>query len=252
MREPLLSDQSRQREAPAFYALRSGGWRDYVTLLHLPYTSWHLSYVCFGWAVVPGSHLDRLVALLVAFFLAVGVGAHALDELNGRPLRTSIPDKVLVAAAVIAIAFSITIGIEGARHTTLLLVPFVAVGAFIVLAYNLEWFGGVFHSDRWFAIAWGAFPSFTASYAGALRVTIPAVLTAISCYALSVAQRSLSTPVRDLRRRTASVSGSIRRTDGSILSIDASLLRHAPERALRAISLALPLAATAAVFARIR
>ena len=36
---------------PAFYALAPGGWRDYVTLLHLPYTAWHLSYVAIGAAL---------------------------------------------------------------------------------------------------------------------------------------------------------------------------------------------------------
>ena len=73
---------------PAFYALRRGGWRDWVTLLHPPYTLWHLSYVAVGAALAPHFHLDRLLWALVAFFLAMGVAAHALDELNGRPLRT--------------------------------------------------------------------------------------------------------------------------------------------------------------------
>jgi len=38
---------------PAFYALAPGGWRDYVTLLHLPYTLWHLSYVVIGACLAP-------------------------------------------------------------------------------------------------------------------------------------------------------------------------------------------------------
>ena len=33
---------------PAFYSLAKGTWRDYVTLLHFPYTLWHLSYVVLG------------------------------------------------------------------------------------------------------------------------------------------------------------------------------------------------------------
>ena len=91
---------------PAFYALSSGGWRDYVTLLHPPYTAWHLSYVVIGAALAPAFEVSTLAPLLVAFFLALGVGAHALDELNGRPLRTGIPSPVLavLAAGSIAIA----------------------------------------------------------------------------------------------------------------------------------------------------
>ncbi|MHB8513154.1 MAG: hypothetical protein ACYDCC_13375 [Actinomycetota bacterium] len=241
-----------QPDSPAFYALRGGGWRDYWTLLHPPYTLWHLSYVCIGWSVVPGRHVDRLIALLVAFFLAVGIGAHALDELNGRPLRTRIPSRVLVPAASIAIALAVAIGFVGAFRTTLWILLFVGAGGFIVLAYNLEWFGGKFHSDFWFAISWGAFPSFTASFAGALHVTVPALLAAGACAAISAAQRDLSTPVRDLRRRTRKVDGSITRTDGTRIVIDAKNLREAPERALRAMSIALPLIAITLVLARLQ
>src|SRR5262249_47824763 len=51
-------------ERPAFYALRPGGWRDLVTVLHPPYTAWHLSYVALGAAAAPAVHADRLGAAL--------------------------------------------------------------------------------------------------------------------------------------------------------------------------------------------
>ena len=76
---------------PAFYALRQGGWRDYVTLLHAPYTAWHLSYVVVGGCLVAEVSWGRLGLTVLAFFLAMGIGAHALDELAGRPLQTAIP-----------------------------------------------------------------------------------------------------------------------------------------------------------------
>ena len=238
-------------EGSAFYALRPGGWRDYVTLLHPPYTAWHLSYVCLGWATAPVAHTDRLAGLLVAFFLAVGVGAHALDELNGHPLRTRIPDAVLKALAALSIALAVGIGVGGAARTSWSLLPFVAAGGFIVVAYNLELFGGRFHSDLWFALAWGGFPALTAAWAGALRLTGPGVLVAVACVALSIAQRTLSTPVRALRRATRSVSGTIERMDGSTQVIDETSLRAVPEGALRALSIALPALAAAAVALRL-
>ena len=95
---------------PAFYALRSGGWRDYVTVLHLPYTAWSLSYVAVGAALAPHFHTDRLVWTLAAFALALGVAAHMLDELHGRPLRTEIPSGVLVALAILSLAAACAIG----------------------------------------------------------------------------------------------------------------------------------------------
>src|SRR6266540_3953668 len=142
-------------ERPAFYALRTGRWRDLVTLLHPPYTAWHLSYVAIGAAAAPALHADRLVAALGAFFLAVGVSAHALDELRDRPLATSIGRRTLVALSTVGLAGAVGIGVVGAVTVSATLVPFVAVGAFLVVAYNLELFGGCFHSDLWFAIAWG-------------------------------------------------------------------------------------------------
>src|SRR3954471_1183884 len=101
-------------ERPAFYALRPGGWRDVLTLLHPPYTAWHLSYVAFGAVAAPVVHGDRLVAALLAFFLAVGIGAHALDELNGRPLGTRLSDGVLIGLAVTSVAGAVAVGVVGA------------------------------------------------------------------------------------------------------------------------------------------
>src|SRR5919202_329546 len=100
-------------DRPAFYALRPGGWRDLVTLLHPPYTVWHLSYVALGAAAAPELHGDRLAATLLAFFLAVGVSAHALDELNGRPLRTRLSDRTLVVLGLAGLAGAVAIGLAG-------------------------------------------------------------------------------------------------------------------------------------------
>ena len=78
------SDRSIPTSRPAFYALRPGGWRDYVTLLHPPYTAWHLSYVVVGGCLAAEVDWWTLGLTVLAFALAMGVGAHALDELDGR------------------------------------------------------------------------------------------------------------------------------------------------------------------------
>ena len=144
-------------ERSAFYAVGrgTGGPGDWLTLLHPPYTLWHLSYVAIGAAVMPHLVLWRLAGTLVAFFLAVGIGAHALDELHGRPLGTGISGTMLTAVAVASITAAMALGLaEGGWK----LLPFVLLGGILVYGYNLELFGGVLHSDVWFAVAWGAFP----------------------------------------------------------------------------------------------
>jgi hypothetical protein len=143
---------------PAWYALEGGSWRDYVTLLHPPYTAWHLSYVVIGGCLAPVVAWGRLGAAVLAFALAVGIGAHALDELRGRPLRTAIPSSVLVGLAATSIAGACAIGVVGAITFEPWLVALVPIGLFLVLAYNLELLNGSFHSDLWFGLAWGGFP----------------------------------------------------------------------------------------------
>ena len=236
---------------PAFYALRSGGWRDYVTLLHLPYTAWHLSYVAIGAALSPAFAVSRLWPALVAFGLAVGIGAHALDELNGRPLNTRIPERVLVALAVVSIGGAVAIGIVGAVTVNPWLGAFVAVGAFIVAAYNLEWFAGHFHGDLWFAIDWGAFPLLTAYFATAETINATAVAGAVFACASSLAQRRLSTPVRDVRRRVTRVSGTVERRDGSVQPLGAADLVIPAEAALGALTVAIVALAAAVVIMRL-
>jgi hypothetical protein len=236
---------------PAFYALAPGGWRDYVTLLHPPYTLWHLSYVAIGAAIAPHFDAGVLGLTLLAFFLALGIGAHALDELNGRPLRTRISSRTLVALAVASVAGASAIGVVVAVRRDLWLLAFVAVGCILVTAYNLELFGGALHGDVWFALAWGAFPVLTAFFAVAQEIRVEAVVAAASAALLSVGQRRLSTQVRNVRRRAASVSGRIAWQDGKADSLDADALTRVPEEALRALTAAVVLLALALVLMRV-
>jgi hypothetical protein len=207
--------------------------------------------VALGAAAAPAFDGGRLGATALAFFFGVGLTAHALDELRGRPLRTRIPGAVLRTVASVGLAGAVAIGIIGAVEVSWWLLAFVAFGAFIVVAYNLELLGGAFHSDAWFAAAWGAFPAITAYYAQAETIRVPGLLVAAACMLLSAAQRTLSTPVRRLRRGAESVSGEISYSDGSTREIDAAFLRHAPEVALRTMSVALPLLAAGLVLSRL-
>ncbi len=234
----------------AFYAARPGGWRDWWTVLHPPYTAWHLGYVAIGAALAP--HLDgvRLGATVLAFFAAMGIGAHALDELHGHPLGTRIPDRVLVAASIAGVAAAVALGVAGLGRVGPILVPFIVVGPVLVVAYNLELFGGRLHTDVGFALSWGAFPVVTAYVAQAARVDGAALLGAAAAFALSYAQRSLSTPARLLRRRAQHAEGTLTLDDGERRPINAEMLLRPLERTLRALSWTVVLLAAAMVSAR--
>lgn len=223
--------------APAYYTGRSSGWRrDVWAVLHPPYTAWHLSYVLIGAGLAPTLRADRLIATLLAFFFAVGISAHALDELKGRPLGTEIPGPVLTAAAAIGLVAAIGLGIAGVPQVGLWLLPFIAVGVLFVFAYNLELLGGRLHGDFWFALSWGAFPVLTAYFAQAGRLSVGAMAVAAAAFAFSFGQRSLSTPARLVRRRSRSVTGTLMLNDGSEVKLDEAALLRPLERALRAFS----------------
>lgn len=238
-------------DRPAFYALRSGGWRDLVTLLHPPYTAWHLSYVALGAAAAPVVYADRLAAALAAFALAVGIGAHALDEFAGRPLRTHLSSRVLISLAALGVVGAVAIGIVGAIVVSPLLIPLVLAGAVLVPAYNLELFGGRLHNDVWFAIGWGAFPAFVGYFVNSLEIRPAGLCVAGACATLSLAQRRLSTPVRRLRRHTTHVSGEQTLDDGTVIELDRARLAAPLDSALSAMWLALVLLAAGLLATRL-
>lgn len=239
--------QADDHPKPAYYAAGPGRWRDWWTLLHPPYTAWHLSYVVFGAAVVPPLVLWRLGGTLLAFFLAVGIGAHALDELHGRPLGTGISSRQLVIAAVLSIGAAMAAGLA---YGGLRLLPFVVIGGLFVFGYNLELAGGVLHSDLGFAVTWGAFPALVGAYAQHWTLPPAAWAAAVAALFMSLGQRSLSTPVRAIRRRVTQVTLRVTWRDGSQREYGRAELLSPVEHALRALAWAVGALAVALVLAR--
>lgn len=248
---PTTGRPAAATQRPAFYAMGRGRLGGLLTVLHPPYTAWHLSYFAIGAATAPHLYANRLLWGLVAFGLAVGVAAHALDELHDRPLGTSLSDRALVGLASVSLLGALAIGLAGTLTVTAGLAPLVVAGGLFVVAYNLELAGGRFHSDLWFAIGWGAFPAFTGYFVNSGRVALPGLLIAGGCLVMSVAQRRLSSPARELRRRTRSVSGVRTLADGSSESLSLPALLAPLDGALAALSLAMVLTACALVAARL-
>ena len=188
---------------------------------------------------------------MLAFFLAVGLGAHALDEFRSRPLATHISDVWLMSIALFSLAGALAIGVVALVTISLWAAPFVLFGGFIVVAYNLEWWGGRFHSDLWFGLAWGAFPALVGYWANAERLDLQSLVIAAACFALSLAQRRLSKEARGLRRNAQEATGRIVFQDGRSEDITISRLLAAPEMALRLMSFSIALLALGWLVARL-
>jgi len=190
---------------PAFYGKTGSPWGDFVTLLHLPYTMWHLSYVVIGASLAPEIDAKLLLGTVVAFGLGLGVGAHALDELHDRPLSTRLSSRTLrllgwgglSAGAVLAIAASLIISPVA--------LVWGAAGVLLAAAYSLEWLGWL-HTTVGFGLAWGAFPVLVGYWAQTESLSLAVVAVAVAATGFAMSQRVLSAPARNLRRKVHSVS----------------------------------------------
>ena len=131
------------------------------------------------------------------------------------------PSPVLVVLGVGGLVGAVVIGLIGAVLASPWLLAFVAFGAFMAPAYNLEWFRGRFHTDFWFAVAWGAFPFLTAYFASAERFEAPVHVGAAAVFALSLSP-AYSQPRGCVRyaARFAAIEGRAVYADGSVEDID--------------------------------
>lgn len=236
---------------PAFYAAHRGGWGDWWTLLHPPYTAWNLAYVVIGACLAPHVAISRLIATMLAFFFAVGLAAHALDELHGRPLATRIPAPVLVATTVVSLAGALALGLAGLSRVGGALIPFMIVGPVLVVTYNLELFGGVMHNGVGLGLSWGSFTVLVGYVAQTGRLSLSAVLAAGGAFALIMAQRALSARARLVRRRVVAIEGAVTLTSGERVAIDERWLLAPLESALKATAWGVILLATAMAAARL-
>lgn len=184
----------------AFYARSGGRLDDFLTLLHVPYTLWHLSYVVIGASLAADIDAVRLVGTLLAFTFGLGIGAHALDELHDRPLSTGLGSGTLHVLGWGGLAAGFALAVTGAFLISPWALLWGLSGVLLAAAYTLEWSHRL-HSAAGFAAAWGAFPVLVGYWAQTESVSVAAVVVSASAVALSLAQRALSTPARHVRRR---------------------------------------------------
>lgn len=204
---------SREERTNEWFVPRFGPvrFRVFVGLLFLPYTGMVLAFTVFGALLAETVHWDRVGALAVIYFLALGIGAHALDAVGSKtrkPWGSVFSRTQLIALASVSVAAAYAIGI----YYILVHAPWLAVVAalegFFLLAYNLEWFAGRFHTDHWFAFSWGALPVLAGYVLQTNALSVSALLVAAGAALLSLAEITASRPYKELKR-TGSLGGTI-------------------------------------------
>ena len=232
-------------EGPAFYARTGSPGSDLVAILHPPYTVWHLSYVVIGASLARAVSLSLLAWTVLVFFLAVGIAAHSLDEINGRPLGTSLSDTALWGIAIAALGTAAVIVALGSLSLSPWIWAWALVGLFFAVGYPLEWPSRL-HTDVGFAIAWGSYPVLVGYWVQTESLSLAAVIAAVFAALLSLAQRSLSTPARYVRRETTTASAQF-----DAVGWDRTELLATWERPLRWLGWAVVALATGLLVARL-
>ncbi len=236
--------------ARAFYAREGGVASDLISVVHLPYTAWHLSYVVMGAAFAPQIDWTRFSGTLVAFFGGTGLAAHALDEWNGRPLRTTLRDQTLFLIAALGFILVACAVAAGVWLFSWWVLAWAVVGGLLAVTYSLEWFGGVLHSDLGFALVWGAFPIIVGYWVQADSLSVAVVGLAIVAELLSLVQRSLSTSARFVRRRATRSEATFDLDDG-VVEWDQHELLRSWETPLTLMSVAMVLLAVSMLLLRL-
>jgi hypothetical protein len=179
-------------------------FRVVVGLLFLPYTGMVLSFAVIGSMLADPIYGDRVLAIVVIYFLGLGVAAHALDALGSRsvkPWGSVLTKQQLWLTAILSLGVAYLIAIYFMiRYVPLLW--FVAIGeGFFVFAYNLEWFQGWFHTDKWFAFSWGFLPVLAGYIMQTNKISIEALALAASMALFSIVEIKTSRPYKELKQR---------------------------------------------------
>jgi len=222
---------------------------DFINLLHPPYTVWHLSYVVIGIAMAPTIFINRSVAVIIAFFLGLGIGAHALDETMGNPLQTRISKSKLYAIGFTAILAAVGIGLYYTITISFLLLPFIIIETFFAVAYNLEMFNKKFHTGLVFSLSWGAIPFLMGYFVNSLSFSFPVIVMAAFAGLLTFVQRTLSNQTRFVRRRILPVDG-LKLSSGSLFPISSKELISPAEKSLKALNVMIVVLAFALLLER--
>jgi xanthine/uracil permease len=164
-----------------------------------------ISFAVVGSLLARYLYWDRIVSIAVIYFLGLGIAAHALDAFGSKgdkPWGRAFTKGQLLFTAILSLSAAYGI----ALHYMVLYVPWLAVIAvlegFFVFAYNLEWFGGRFHKDGWFAFSWGFLPVLAGYMMQTNRVSVEAFPVALAMALFSLIEIKASRPYKELKSRS--------------------------------------------------
>ncbi len=132
-------------------------------MLFLPYTGMCISFVILGCLISPRIYFERVIAISLIYFMALGIAAHVADNMGSKKIKpwgnffTKRQSWIIIICCLL---FSYTVGFYYAINYSPLLIIIGIIEGFFLFSYNFELFNGFFHTNIWFAISWGVLPFF--------------------------------------------------------------------------------------------
>ncbi|HET6640901.1 MAG TPA: hypothetical protein VFG77_04785 [Nitrososphaeraceae archaeon] len=173
-----------------------------IGILFLPYTAMCISFALLGSLISPAIHWDRIIAIILIYFFALGIGAHFADSIGSRKRPWGVEISVHTSWIILVLSLSVaySIGIYYIIYFVPLLSVVAVAEGFFLVAYNFEKFGGRFHTNFWFVIAWGSLPVLAGFMMQTNAITLEAILIAIVASVISYVEINLSRPYKVLKR----------------------------------------------------
>jgi hypothetical protein len=213
-------EKTRERE---WYVPRFGPrrFRLFVGMTFFPYTAMNASYAVIGALLSPAAvHWDRVAAIAAVYLLAVGISAHALDAMGpNKPWGHFMSKKALSGLAASSLVAAAAIGLYYALTTAPLLLLVGVPEIFFLFAYNLELFGGIFHSRVWFCLSWGFLPVLAGYVIQTDTLGFPALAAGIFGFASAYAEITVSRSYKSLKRDPSSSNTKLALRYESILKV---------------------------------
>jgi hypothetical protein len=184
-------------------------FRSFIGLLFLPYTAMVLAFAVIGSMTAVTIVWNRVLAIVIIYLLGLGIAAHALDALGSKkvkPWGNVFTKRQLWLLTAISLALAYLIAIYYMVRWVPWLGAVAILEGFFVFSYNLEWFGGRFHKDSWFAFSWGFLPVVAGHIIQTNAISATAMVLATSMALFSLIEIKASRPYKDLKRRRQSLN----------------------------------------------
>ncbi|MFZ0627947.1 MAG: hypothetical protein WAM16_01445, partial [Nitrososphaeraceae archaeon] len=145
---------------------------------------------------------DRIVAIVIIYFAALGISAHAADSMGSKkkPWGNLFSNLELLIMLVCGLVVAYSIGAYYIIFYVPLLLPIAILEGFFLFAYNYEIWNGFFHNNIWFAISWGSLPLLAGYVMQTNSISYVPLLISTAAFLISYIEIKLSRRYKDFRQ----------------------------------------------------